>query len=75
MTGTLTPAYGRDYKSKTALLADWNANKDFDLRSFNSGGYVNRSQAEQAGATNFQVRWKKLTMVAIIKRGKDGTWK
>lgn len=26
---TLIPAYGRDYKSKTAVLADYNANKDF----------------------------------------------
>ena len=26
---TLTPAYGRDYKSKKALLADWDAGKDF----------------------------------------------
>ncbi len=24
-----TPAYGRDYKSKSAVLADWNAGKDF----------------------------------------------
>jgi hypothetical protein len=24
-----TPAYGRDYKSKAAVLADWNAGKDF----------------------------------------------
>jgi hypothetical protein len=24
-----SPAYGRDYKSKAAVLADWNAGKDF----------------------------------------------
>jgi hypothetical protein len=24
-----TPAYGRDYKSKAAVLVDWNAGKDF----------------------------------------------
>ena len=24
-----TPAYGRDYKSKAAVLKDWNAGKDF----------------------------------------------
>lgn len=29
MNYTLTPAYGRDYKSKAALLADWHAGKDF----------------------------------------------
>lgn len=26
---TVTPAYGRDYKSKAAALADWKAGKDF----------------------------------------------
>ena len=26
---TLVPAYGRDYKSKKAVLADWEANIDF----------------------------------------------
>lgn len=26
---TLTPAYGRDYKSKKAVQADWDAGKDF----------------------------------------------
>ena len=28
---TLTPAYGRDYKSKKAVLVDLEANKDFIL--------------------------------------------
>lgn len=28
-TITLTPAYGRDYKSKAAVLDDWEDNKDF----------------------------------------------
>ena len=28
---TLLPAYGRDYKSKAAVLADWNAGKDFRI--------------------------------------------
>jgi len=26
-----TPAYGRDYKSKAAVLADWQNGKDFEL--------------------------------------------
>ena len=26
---TVLPAYGRDYKSKKAALADWHAGKDF----------------------------------------------
>ena len=31
---TLTPAYGRDYKSKAAVLEDWNAGKDFIIASY-----------------------------------------
>ena len=33
---TLTPAYGRDYKSKAAVLEDWNAAKDFIINDFQS---------------------------------------
>jgi len=29
----LTPAYGRDYNSKDAVLADWNAGKDFKIHN------------------------------------------
>jgi hypothetical protein len=28
---TVTPAYGRDYKSAAAARADWNAGKDFRI--------------------------------------------
>ena len=31
---TLTPAYGRDYKSKKALLQDIKDNKDFIINAF-----------------------------------------
>jgi hypothetical protein len=32
-----TPAYGRDYKSKDAVLADWKAGKDFHAGVY---GYI-----------------------------------
>lgn len=32
---SVIPAYGRDYKSKKELLADWNAGKDFTMCPFN----------------------------------------
>ena len=32
---TVIPAYGRDYKSKKALLADWHNGKDFYIVTFN----------------------------------------
>lgn len=34
---TVIPAYGRDYKSKAAAIADWQAGKDF--RIMPSGQY------------------------------------
>ena len=37
---TGVPAYGRDYKSKAAVLADWQAGKDF--RDALSGQYFNK---------------------------------
>ncbi len=72
MSGTLTPAYNRDYKSKKEVLADWNANKDFVLNTHEVQTYINREQAEKAGMTQFQIRWKKQTMVAIIKKTEKG---
>ena len=39
---TLTPAYGRDYKSKKAVLKDWEAGKDFMINDmFESATYIN----------------------------------
>ena len=32
---TITPAYGRDYNTGTKAIADYDAGKDFILRSFN----------------------------------------
>jgi len=39
---TVTPAYGRDYKSSKEALADWENNKDF-VEAL-SGKYVNKIQ-------------------------------
>ena len=36
MYPTVTPAYGRDYKSGKAAKADWKAGKDFILQDFTS---------------------------------------
>jgi hypothetical protein len=68
---TLTPAYGRDYKSKGAVLADLNADKDFVFNAFNhpdDGRYVNASQLDNG---RFTVRFARLTKVAAFtKRSK-----
>lgn len=44
---TLVPAYGRDYRSKAAVHAAWNANQDFLVTDWHSpyhGKPVNKSQ-------------------------------
>lgn len=38
-SASLSPAYGRDYKSKDAMLADWESGKDFLIYSFFSHCY------------------------------------
>ena len=66
----LVPAYGRDYKSKKALLTDWEAGKDFricDISSPDDGRLVNLEDALHAGIAIVNIRYKKLTQVAMIK--------
>ena len=67
ITPTLTPAYGRDYKSKKAVLADFDANKDFVYNCIASpydGKYCNK--ADLAGAEVI-IRYAKLTKVIFAK--------
>jgi hypothetical protein len=64
----LTPAYGRDYKSKKEALADFEANKDFQHASapFTGGGaYINK-QDIPAGS-RVQIRYKKLTQLCVVE--------
>lgn len=67
---TLTPAYGRDYKSKKEAQADLDADKDFiiaDVFGENAGRAVNRPQLKELGITAVNVRYSKLTKVTILK--------
>ncbi len=66
MIATLTPAYGRDYKSKRAVLADWNAGKDFvynDVRSPWDGKYANK--ADLKGQT-VRLRYDRLRKLIVV---------
>jgi hypothetical protein len=62
---TLIPAYGRDYKSKAAVLADLAANKDFTIATYgpDDGRYVN---AEQIQGQRVTVRYSGLRKVAVV---------
>lgn len=59
----LIPANGRDYKSKSALLEDWKANKDFQTADIMSGygRATNREELEDLGLDRgIQFRYAKL---------------
>jgi hypothetical protein len=72
---TLVPAYGRDYKSGKEVQADWDEGKDFricDMSSPWDGAYVSkRDTAEDhkpsLKGTTFNIRFKKLTQIKVIK--------
>lgn len=54
---TLTPAYGRDYKSQAAVYDDLNADKDFVCNP--SGQYTNRADLIGMGYTKVWIRYGK----------------
>lgn len=58
------PAYGRDYKSKKDVLADWNAGKDFLIQDFQRSGYVNKNDLPKNYVLN--IRYKRQTMVCAV---------
>ena len=63
------PAYGRDYKSKAAVLKDWDDLKDFIIQDVSSrwdGRYVNKM--DLAGETGtVWVRYQRLTKKMAIR--------
>ena len=67
---TLVPAYGRDYKNKKAVVADFEAGKDFrvcDVSSSYDGSYFNKESAVQGGIDTVNIRYKQLRQIAVIK--------
>ena len=66
---TLTGAYGRDYKTKQAVLDDWHGSKDFiatDPLARNGGGYVNKADVIRDGWSSVMVRYNKNRNVTRI---------
>jgi len=63
-TITLAPFYGRDYKSKAEILADWDADKDFTVLGLGGhGSATNKSDSIELGVTAVRFRYAKLTKV------------
>ena len=63
MYQSAVPAYGRDYKSKKAVLADWEAGKDFQCQP--QGSYINKD--DKPANMTLNVRYDRLTKVVVIK--------
>lgn len=65
----LTPAYGRDYKSKAALLADFDAGKDFRISDLMLYGlrqaYTTKEELIKAGIRKILIRYNGLRKVAV----------
>jgi hypothetical protein len=61
---TVSPAYGRDYRSGKAALQDWLDGKDFRIETVgrDAGRMINLPQAEDAGL-KVMIRYKALTQV------------
>ncbi len=67
---TLTPAYGRDYKSKRAVEADLAAGKDFivnDIMSPWDGKPANARSLREAGIVRVNVRYSQLRKVCVVR--------
>lgn len=67
---TLSPAYGRDYKSKKAVQADFDADKDFiieDIVNPYCGKPANKTQLVAAGYSEFRIRYKRMQNVHVFK--------
>ena len=62
--GTLTPAYGRDYKSVKALKADWEAGKDFVYNCGASSTYC--SKRDFPKGTKLPARYNRITRIAML---------
>jgi len=67
---TLTPAYGRDYKSKKAVQADLDAGKDFiiaDLFHPDSGRYCNNADLKSSGVKTVMIRYNSMRSIQSFK--------
>ena len=67
---TISGAYGRDYKSKDAVMADWEAGKDFEIRSVmhGAGRYISKRDFDNASLTGVQIRYASDRKVLVIDK-------
>lgn len=64
---TLTPAYGRDYRTAKDAKADFEAGNDFILNSYDGNGLINKEQLNRPCQVNIRfAKQAKLTVVKLI---------
>lgn len=67
---TVTPAYGRDYKSAKAATAAWNEGADFivaDMMNPYCGQPINKEGAKGAGLTTVNIRFNSCKGITVAK--------
>jgi len=67
---TVTPAYGREYKTQKSAKADWDADMDFivaDLHNPYDGKPINLTQAREVGLDEVTLRFDSLRKIAVVK--------
>jgi hypothetical protein len=72
MIVTLTPAYGRDYKSKAAVLEDWFGGKDFQIATMmhpDCGRYTSCRDWPEEQELN--IRYARLRKVLVTRGAKE----
>lgn len=69
---TVSPAYGRDYRTAKAAKADWEAGKDFlvqDMSSKWDGKPINLEDARTAGIQEINIRFRQMASVVVVRVG------
>jgi hypothetical protein len=64
---TLVPAYGRDYKSKAAVLADFDAGKDFLTSGYGRDIPVDKQSLLDLHYTRCRIRYSNLRKIAVFE--------
>jgi hypothetical protein len=67
---TLTPAYGRDYKSRAEVISAFEAGKDFNLASlFHGSGYVSRTDFQPGDRVTLRYGQLRKVVGHVVKGG------
>lgn len=62
---TVTPAYGRDYKSAKVVRQDWANGKDFIIQP--EGKYINKEDADRSNLT-IMIRYNQLRRITAAEK-------